>query len=285
MFMYVMEISDTELHKEEAALEISNTVCGEGVEVTLPSQGRVNLIAQYDGVVTVNRLPLDEINSVPEVIIASVQNGIPVKKGEYVERTRIIPVKIEREKIETVKKIASSKPKIMVLPFASLKIGVITTGTEVYKGLIKDGFEYVVKEKLSAYSSYITKRVVVPDEKVKIVSAIKMMLNENIDLLLLTGGMSFDLDDRTPGAVKKAGEVIVSYGFWFFSVPCFHMFFMGYYGELSVIGLLGCVMWDPVTVFDIVLPWIVTRKRITKSDLIELGYGGLLARKPHKEGH
>jgi hypothetical protein len=55
------------------------------------------------------------------------------------------------------------------------------------------------------------------------------------------------------------------------------MFFIGYYRNLPIMGLFGWVMWDPVTVFDIVLPWIVARKRVTKSDLIELIYGDLLA--------
>jgi molybdopterin biosynthesis enzyme len=280
--VYVMEISNTELHEEEAALEIANSVRGDGVELTPPSQGRVNLIAQYDGLVMVDQQLLYEINSVPEVILASVQNGIPVKKGEIVAGTRIIPVKIDRKSIETVKQIASSKPKISITPFTSLKVGMIVTGTEVYKGLIKDGFEKKVKEKLGAYNSQITKRIVVPDEKARIVSAIQLMLNEKIDLLILTGGMSVDPDDRTPGAIREAGIDIVSYG-----VPVLpgSMFLMGYYGELPVMGLPGCVMWDPVTVFDIVLPWIVARKRITKSDLIKLGYGGLLSRKPHTEGH
>ncbi|GIM44963.1 molybdopterin biosynthesis protein [Collibacillus ludicampi] len=280
--VYVMEISNAELHEEEAALEIANSVRGDGVELTPPSQGRVNLIAQYDGLVMVDQQLLYEINSVPEVILASVQNGIPVKKGEIVAGTRIIPVKIDRKSIETVKQIASSKPKISITPFTSLKVGMIVTGTEVYKGLIKDGFEKKVKKKLGAYNSQITKRIVVPDEKARIVSAIQLMLNEKIDLLILTGGMSVDPDDRTPGAIREAGIDIVSYG-----VPVLpgSMFLMGYYGELPVMGLPGCVMWDPVTVFDIVLPWIVARKRITKSDLIKLGYGGLLSRKPHTEGH
>jgi molybdenum cofactor synthesis domain-containing protein len=280
--VYIMEISNEELHEEEAALEIASVARGEGIELTAPSQGRVNLIAQHDGLVTVDQRLLYEVNAVPEVIIASVQNGIPVKKGEIVAGTRIIPVKIERKTIERVMQIACGKPIISVLPFTSLKVGMITTGTEVYKGLIKDGFEQRVTEKLAPYHSLITKRIVVPDEKARIVSAIKRMVKEKIDLLILTGGMSVDPDDRTPGAIREAGVDIVSYG-----VPVLpgSMFLMGYYGELPVMGLPGCVMWDPVTVFDVVLPWIVARKRVTKSDLIELGYGGLLSRKPHKEGH
>ena len=68
-------------------------------------------------------------------------------------------------------------------------------------------------------------------------------------MVLCTGGMSVDPDDRTPLAIKNTGARIVSYG-----APVLPgaMFLLSYYGEkqVPVMGLPGCVMYAKRTIFD-----------------------------------
>ena len=91
-------------------------------------------------------------------------------------------------------------------------------------------------------------------------------------MVLCTGGMSVDPDDRTPGAIKATGADIVSYG-----APVLPgaMFLLSYLGEIPVLGLPGCVMYAGRTVFDLVLPRVLAGERLTKADLDNYGEGGL----------
>ena len=60
---------------------------------------------------------------------------------------RIIPLVIKKEKMEEASKITDT-PILEVKPFVLKKAAVITTGSEVYKGRIKDTFTPVIIDKL-----------------------------------------------------------------------------------------------------------------------------------------
>ena len=91
-------------------------------------------------------------------------------------------------------------------------------------------------------------------------------------LILCTGGMSVDPDDRTPGAIRASGAEIAAYG-----APVLPgaMFLLGYLGGTPVMGLPGCVMYAKRTIFDLVLPRIAAGVPVTREDIVRLGEGGL----------
>jgi hypothetical protein len=53
------------------------------------------------------------------------------------------------------------------------------------------------------------------------------------------------------------------------------MLMMAYLGDIPVMGLPGCVMHDPYTSFDVLLPRICAGEIITREDITNMGYGGL----------
>ena len=93
-----------------------------------------------------------------------------------------------------------------------------------------------------------------------------------MDMIVCTGGMSVDPDDKTPGAIKNTGAKIISYG-----APVLPgaMFLLGYLEDkIPVMGLPGCVMYAKTTVFDLVLPRIIAGIPVTRKELAHLGNGG-----------
>lgn len=165
---------------------------------------------------------------------------------------------------------------VSVKPFRPLKVGMITTGSEVFSGRISDKFGPIVKAKLAELGSEVIEQRLSPDISETIVKEINYFLDLKVDLILITGGMSVDPDDRTPGAIKLAGAEIISYG-----TPMLpgSMLMIAYLGEgehrVPVLGLPGCVMHDPYTSFDVLLPRICAGEKITRQDIIDMGYGGL----------
>ena len=84
--------------------------------------------------------------------------------------------------------------------------------------------------------------------------------------------MSVDPDDVTPPGIKKSGAQIVSYG-----APTLPgaMFLLSYINGVPVLGLPGCVMYSKRTIFDLVVPRLVAVEKVTRTDIIKLGHGGL----------
>ena len=93
-------------------------------------------------------------------------------------------------------------------------------------------------------------------------------------MIIASGGMSVDPDDRTPAAIRAAGGEVVTYG-----SPTFPgaMFMLSYVGDVPVIGLPGCAMYHKATVFELIVPRILAGDRITRADIIALGHGGFCA--------
>jgi molybdenum cofactor synthesis domain-containing protein len=270
--IYVWENKEGLLHENKAAQRLAKLAGGKGILFSEVKEGKINFFAEYDGLLKINADKLKEINMQEEIMIATRHNNTPVKKNQKVAGTRIIPLVIEEEKIVNAEKISSDTEIIYIKPFKKHKIGMITTGNEVYYGRIKDGFEPIVNKKVKHYGSKIIKNIVLPDDSRRIADSIKELITEGVDIILCTGGMSVDPDDVTPSAVKKSGAEIISYG-----APVLPgaMFLMAYKNNIPIMGLPGCVLYSPSTVFDLILPRVLTGEIIIKEDIASYGHGGL----------
>ena len=271
--LYVWEKNENMLHEDEAAQVMYDVCKNDYMSPTPVKEGKIELVAECDGLFVVDVDRLDKINETDEVMIATRHTNTPVKKGDRLLGTRVIPLVIEKEKMEQVKRIAGDTPLAALYPYKPMKAGIVTTGSEVYHGRIKDTFTPVVIEKLASYGIEILSQTVCDDNQEKITAAILELKEKGADMIVCTGGMSVDPDDRTPGAIKNTGAKIVSYG-----APVLPgaMFLLGYFEDgTPVMGLPGCVMYAKATVFDLVLPRIAAGIEVTKKDLSRLGNGGL----------
>lgn len=271
--LYVWEKDETLLHEDEAA-DILRQICqGAHMTATKPKEGKIELIAETDGLLMIDIEGLRAVNSLGEMMIATRMSGFPVKKGDSLCGTRVIPLVIAKEKMAEAQKAAGEEPLLKLLPFHQKKYGLITTGNEVFHGRIKDTFTPVIQEKLGEYGSTMIAHQILDDDSSKITQAIQDMLANGAEMVLCTGGMSVDPDDLTPLAIKNSGAKIVSYG-----APVLPgaMFLLAYTDDgRPICGLPGCVMYAKRTIFDIVLPYLLADVPVTREWLAGLGNGGL----------
>ncbi|MGN1369619.1 MAG: molybdopterin-binding protein [Aristaeellaceae bacterium] len=272
--LYVWEKDDTMLHEDEAAAILRDLCMGQNIRATEPREGKIELVATIDGLLVIDSAKLLAVNSMDEMMIATRHGMTPVKEGDKLAGTRVIPLMIEKDKMEQAKQAAGSEPILNVVPFRPLKVGIVTTGSEVYYGRIADTFTPVVEQKVAEYGMTVIGHENCPDDKDMIVSAIHRLLNMGAELILTTGGMSVDPDDRTPGAIRAAGARVVTYG-----APVLPgaMMLVGYFkdGKVPVLGLPGCVMYAKRTIFDLVLCRIAAGIEIRREDITQMGEGGL----------
>ena len=210
--VYVWETDETMLHEDEGAAVLRDLTLGPNMHATEPKEGKIELIADCDGLLTIDRTRLLALNSLGEMMIASRHGGFSVQKGDKLAGMRVIPLVIAKEKMEEAKRVAAGAPVFQIHPFTKKKAGLITTGNEVFYGRIEDTFSPVIEKKLGAFGAAVEMHVILADDPAEITAVIKDMLNKEMDMVLCTGGMSVDPDDRTPAAIRNTGTRIVSYG-------------------------------------------------------------------------
>lgn len=279
--LYVWEKEEGMLHENEAA-EILCEICkGEHMERSGVKEGKIELSAACDGLLKVDNGGLKAVNGFGQMMIATRHGNFAVKKGDKLAGTRIIPLVIEEEKMTAVRSAAmeatGGKPVLKLMPFVHKKVGIVTTGNEVYYGRIKDTFTPVIEDKLSEFDTEIIGHEVWNDDDKKVTAAILGLIEKGADVVVCTGGMSVDPDDKTPLAIKNTGACVVSYG-----APVLPgaMFLLAYYHaadgrRVAIMGLPGCVMYAKRTIFDLVLPRVMADDQVTEADLAALGQGGL----------
>ena len=271
--LYVWEMTPGMLHENDAAERLCALAINANMDRSEPKEGKIELTAAIDGLFLVDSARLMAVNSQEEVMIATRHGNTPVRKGDKLAGMRVIPLVIAEEKLQKAEEAAGDKPLLALLPYIKKTAAVIATGSEVKKGLIQDSFTPVVKRKLAAYGIE-TLSVAYPGDAVEdIVSAIAEARKTHADLILCTGGMSVDPDDNTPGAIRRSGANIVTYG-----APVLPgaMFLLGYFEDgTPIMGLPGCVMYAGATIFDLVLPRVAAGVPVTKAEIAAMGEGGL----------
>jgi molybdopterin biosynthesis enzyme len=105
-----------------------------------------------------------------------------------------------------------------------------------------------------------------------IAAAVIDLMAKGADLLITTGGMSVDPDDRSRFGLEKAGVRDVVYGS---PVLPGAMFMVAYLGDVPVLGVPACGMYAARTVLDLIFPRILAGERITRREIAALGHGGL----------
>lgn len=273
--LYILKPENNEMHEDEAAVDLANALCGSGVGWSgQPREGKLSLQANRDGLLKVDAEALLEFNMFGDVMCATRHTNTIVKRGQQVAATRAIPLLVPRQTVRAAVAAARSAEAgvLRVLPMQRAMAGVMITGDEVYYGRIKDKFEPIVRQKIAEMNGTILDIVFLPDDDEKIAAAATRLAAKGANLLLSTGGMSVDPDDRSRHALKKAGVVDMVYGS---PVLPGAMFMVAYLKDIPVLGIPACGMYAARTILDLVLPRVLAGERITRREIAMLGHGGL----------
>jgi molybdenum cofactor synthesis domain-containing protein len=271
--LYAWETGEGRLHENDASTRIARAVTGPGLALTEPDEGKVELMATVRGLLKIDVGRLDAVNGVDQICVATLHANQVVEPGQTVAGCRVVPLVIDAASVERVEALcAGAAPVVRVAPLRALRVGVVTTGSEVFHGRIQDRFGPVVRAKLEALGSRVTRQILAPDELPRIVAAIHEHLAEGAEMIVVTGGMSVDPDDLTPSAIRAAGGRVEVYG-----VPVLpgSMFMLAWIGAVPVLGLPGCVMYHRTTVADLILPRILAGEEVRRQDVARLEHGGL----------
>lgn len=272
--IYVLDEDPNQIHEDDAVLELAAALAGPGVTFSgSPSEGKLELRAEYPGLFKVNVDALTRFNMIEDVMCASIHNNTCVEKQKPLAATRAIPLMIPKEELARAVALAKAAyPIFCVKMFTPLKTRLIITGNEVYKGLIKDRFKDIVADKLVALGARLEEFIILPDDRDMISRKVREYLEKDTDLIITTGGMSVDPDDVTRAGIEDAGFDQVHYSS---AVLPGAMFLLGYKDKAAVMGVPACGLFHRTTIFDLILPRVMAGETPGKEDLARLCHGGM----------
>lgn len=269
---YVYDLEDGFVHEDDAANRLALASCGRNIIISEPKEGKVTLSASCDGLLYIDVPGLMKLNSLEDVSFGTIHTHQFVQSGRNLAGTRVVPLAISEKLMLQAERICSEHhPLVQVRPLRSAKVGVVTTGSEVYSGRIQDGFGPVLRKKFSAIGSEVIEQVFVSDDVDMTVNAICRLIDQGADMIAVTGGMSVDPDDQTPTSIRATGAEITAYG-----APTFPgaMFLLAHLGSVPIVGLPGCVMYHKASIFDLIIPRILAGEKIERQDIVALAHGG-----------
>ena len=314
--LFVLNVGADDMHEDEAAYALAKALMGNGVAIEgEPKEGKINIIAERDGLLKVDKNTLTQFNMLGDVMCATLHSDTVVKKGQLVGGTRAIPLVVKRKTVEEAVAIANGVKDyppmspltkvgikegsgvIEVKEIRRLRAGIVITGNEVYYGRIKDAFAPVITKKIQEYGCEIMGVYFAPDDEALIETRLRELVEAGAELLITTGGMSVDPDDVTRFAIRKLGAGDIVYGS---AVLPGAMFLVAYLQNKSgvrsqesgvriqnselqtpnselipILGIPACGMYHKTTIFDLILPRVLAGETIGRKELAELGHGGL----------
>jgi formylmethanofuran dehydrogenase subunit E len=263
---------DEWVHENDAVKAFAKRMAGSGIAYDPnPEEGKINFFAEKPGMLSIDLDALSRFNLSPDVMLATRHDGSIMPEGKGVGGTRAIPLYISRDRFNRALTALGEGPVLSVLPLKAAKVGILVTGTEVFKGIIEDKFIPIISSKVIKLGCAVTMTDIVPDEREAITSAAKAMLDGGCELIITTAGMSVDPDDITRAALVDAGLHDDLYG-----VPMLPgtMTLVGKLRTASIIGVPACALFYKTTAFDILLPRVLAGQELNRKILAKLGEGG-----------
>lgn len=272
--VYVAILGEEDVGENEAARRLGEIIVGEGLRPSSATTGRVNLIAQVNGLLKVNIEALLEFNDRVDITLATIPNNSLVQPRDIVGTIKIIPYSVPKADLEAAEAVVRRQPLLVVKPFVVQQAALITTGSATVQTKVVEAFTPALRDRLAMYGTTMMEGPYVAEDEQEIAEALQWALASGAGLILIAGETSImDMDDITPRAIKAVGGEIVHHGV---PVEPGNLMLLAYHRDVPIVGAPGCARSKSYNVVDMVLPRLAAGERLERRDLIELGHGGLL---------
>jgi hypothetical protein len=272
--LHVAAMEADEVHEDAAGRRIALAAAGEHVTVGSFNAGHWPLTAVSRGSLQVSADALRRVNSLDGPCVYSVFHGQVVDAGEIVARAKITPFALAETRVREAERIGSDAGgMVRVRAFRPMRVGAVVQETLGERAMTR--FKAALSEKVEWLGSHLEEpRFVAPDPEA-IGGAITKAIDDGAQVIVVAGTKAMDLLDPAFIALARIGATIERHG-----VPAHpgSLFWLARHGDAPILGMPTCGLFSQATVFDLILPRILSGERIGSAELAELGHGGLLTR-------
>jgi molybdenum cofactor cytidylyltransferase len=276
----VAVLEEDDVLENDAAVGLAEALRTDGLRLSRVTGGRVNLVAEVDGLLEVEAERLLELNMVPGITLATVPPRTvigPNQKTAQAATLKIIPYAVPRRDLERALALARLRPGIVeVRPLPTgRRAAMLLTGEPSAHDKVRADFVPPTQSRLERLGTALVAVEAVPQDRATIQEAASR-LAAGADLLIIAGQTSImDEDDTTPRALRDAGAEVVAYGA---PVEPGNLLTLAYLRDTPVLCAPGCARGLNHNVVDILLPRLLLGDRLERVDIAALGLGGLLVK-------
>lgn len=273
----VARLEPGDVAEDAAALRIAERLLAPGLEMTTPRGGRVNIVAQTAGVVTVDAGAVRALNAVDEAItLATLADKARVGAGALIGTVKVIPYAVPDAVLAAAERTVPADA-MTLHPFRGGTAALILTRVEGMKDSLFQKVEKITRARLSGVGIELSTVREVPHKA----GALATVLDEVTDdlALILTASATSDRADVAPAAVVAAGGEVTRFGM---PVDPGNLLFLGALGDRQVIGLPGCARSPALNGADWVIERIAAGLEVAGDDIANMGVGGLLKEIPER---
>ena len=265
-----------DLGEDEAASRIAEACRAAHVKATRAATGRVNLVAEASGVLTLDAARLDRLNRVDESLtIATVPNFALVAAGDMLATIKIIPFAAPGEAVAQAVAIgAEGGPVLRLHPLSARPVGLVMTRLPGMKESILDSTETVTRARIEALGATMLPARRVGHDEQEVAAALRSLAEEGAQVLLVSGASAVvDRRDVCPAGIVAAGGVLDHFGM---PVDPGNLLCFGRLGDIPAVVLPGCARSPKLNGFDWVLQRLMADLPVGREEIMAMGAGGLL---------
>jgi hypothetical protein len=268
--LHVLVIESGDLHEEEAGRLLAAAVAGEGVEPRPMSGGTFPLAARHRGLLELDAARLARVNGIEDLVVFALPHGYVASEGELIGRVKVVPFVTREERVASAAEIAAGG-LLRVRRFGPLRVAALLD--EAVDESLLARARRALEEKLAFFGSDLVSMQSIRGGAEGLSAALREALSSGAQLVLIAGGQPMDPLDRALVALERAGARMERQG-----VPAHPgtLLWLAYAGEVPILGAPSCGLFSKPTALDLLLPRLFTGDRLTRSQLGELGAGGLL---------
>ncbi|MET4100844.1 molybdenum cofactor cytidylyltransferase [Roseovarius sp. MBR-78] len=269
----VARLDPGDMHEDAAAERLARALAegAEGLTLSAPFTGRVNLMAARAGVVTLDAGRVNAANAVdPMITVATVPPAHQIRAGGMVATVKIIAYGVPEASVAQAADVAGGAVRLAVARYRTASL--IVTDTPGGPGT--KGVE-AIEARVTNLGMEMAGTVVCAHDVAPLAREIAAAAGEIV--LILTASATSDPHDTAPQALRAAGGVVERFGM---PVDPGNLLFLGRIGNKPVIGLPGSARSPVLHGADWVLARVACGLPCGAEEIEAMGVGGLLKEIP-----
>ncbi|MDH3700086.1 MAG: molybdopterin-binding/glycosyltransferase family 2 protein [Alphaproteobacteria bacterium] len=266
--------------EDDAATRIAKAAQGAGLRATSAFTGRVNLVADAQGIAVIDP-QVEALNLIHEAItVATLPRWELVDAKQIVATIKVIPFAAPAKVVADCEALAGriAGGMIRVAALQPKRIGLIQTRLAGTKESVLDKTRNVLEARLQTLGGTLVGELRCPHESAGLAAAITKIQTDSVDIVLIAGASAItDRRDVIPAAIMVSGGIIDHFGM---PVDPGNLLMVARIADTPVVGLPGCARSPKLNGVDWILQRLCADLPVASADIMAMGVGGLLKEIP-----
>lgn len=262
--------------EDEAAARLARAIAGEGLGLTPAATGRVNLIAQSDGILELDAALIDRLNRIDEgLTLATLPPFSHLKAGQMAATVKIIPFALDGAHVAAGEALGAS---LTLRPIRALRYVLIQTMLPHLPEKLLVKTEAIMAARVAGLGGTLVATLRTDHREDALAALIRSATAREADIILMLGASAItDRRDALPAALDAAGGRVLHLGM---PVDPGNLLMLGEFDGRPVIGLPGCARSPALNGADFVLERLAAGIEVDGAMIARMGVGGLLKESP-----